>query len=78
VTDVPLGLSQQGWRWGWLFAAIWLVYLVDPLRDAATADSWLSRAAVVTAVVVFAVLYVRAWVVSRRGAPARAPSRRPD
>ena len=68
---VPLPGSSL--RWGWVFAGIWLVYLVNPLLDAARADGWPRRVAGVAAVLGFGVLYVRTWSVSRatrrRGEP---------
>lgn len=54
------------WRWGWLFGAVWLVYLGDTLHDAATNPQPVLAVVGTTAVVLFGVLYVATFLGVRR------------
>lgn len=62
----PAQQPEGRWRWGWVFASIWLVYLAEPVRVAWREDRPVARAIGLLALAVFAVHYVRTWTVVRR------------
>jgi two-component system, NarL family, sensor histidine kinase DesK len=61
------------WRWGWLFASIWLVYLAEPVRAAWRADSPLTRVVGLLALGLFGLLYLWTWTVVRKVRRAGRP-----
>lgn len=66
-TPAPSVLDPHGrrTRWGWLLAALWLVYLGDPLAAAWRHPAGPVRIAGVVAVFAFAAAYVGFFVVNR-------------
>jgi len=75
--DLPFGSDRS--RAGWLFAAIWLIYLADPL--ARLFDRGYSAAAIgvtLTAVAVFCAAYVGVNLIVRREAGVLSPDRLGD
>ncbi|HET6213148.1 MAG TPA: histidine kinase [Micromonosporaceae bacterium] len=54
------------WRFGWVWGAIWLIYLGYPLRDAWHHDSGAVRGLGVAAVVAFGIGYVALFIVLRQ------------
>ncbi|MFC9995645.1 sensor histidine kinase [Nocardia sp. NPDC127526] len=57
-------------RYGWIFAAVWSVYLIDPLREAWALEGAGARWYTVAVVVAFGVCYVGAfWLALRVPAP---------
>jgi two-component system sensor histidine kinase DesK len=63
--DAPANLLEGRWRWGWVFAAVWLFYLTGVLEDALTADHVVQRVVGTAALVAFGVLYVWSFLVVR-------------
>jgi two-component system, NarL family, sensor histidine kinase DesK len=61
----PARMVARG-RLGWIFAAIWLVYLLPVLQEATTRPSTLERVVGVVAVVLFGVEYVWSFLQLRR------------
>jgi two-component system sensor histidine kinase DesK len=75
TTPVDLDRPSGPRRWGWMFAAIWLFYLLNPLeagwekRD--TAAGWIG----IVATVVFATIYLSAFLLLRWRRPEGTPFR---
>jgi two-component system sensor histidine kinase DesK len=61
----PAGQLEARWRWGWVFASVWLVYLAEPVRAAWLADRLLSRVVGLLALVLFGLLYLWTWTAVR-------------
>jgi hypothetical protein len=66
------------WRFGWVYASVWLVYLISPLSVALHTPQRWSGAAGAVCVVAFATVYVTTWssVRSMRIAGVAASARR--
>lgn len=64
------------WRWGWLFGAVWLIYLGDPLGAMLDQPSGLRRDAGLAALVAFAALYLSVWSAGVWRRPAGQPKLR--
>ena len=77
--DAPADQFEGRWKWGWIFASVWLFYLAGVLEDAVANDHVVLRAVGVLALVAFGVLYVWSFLVirvlRRRGLPAGRPMR---
>jgi two-component system sensor histidine kinase DesK len=63
--DAPANQFEGRWRWGWVFAAVWLVYLTGTLEDALNADHLVQQVVGVVALAAFATLYVWSFLVVR-------------
>lgn len=61
----PAGQLEARWRWGWVFASVWLVYLAEPVRAAWQADRLLSRVVGLLALGLFGLLYLWTWTAVR-------------
>ncbi|MGV1008700.1 MAG: sensor histidine kinase [Dermatophilaceae bacterium] len=57
---------SESWRWGTVFAAIWLLYLADVVEDALSADTVARSVAGLGSVLVFAGAYLWTWHDIRR------------
>src|SRR6266568_1761884 len=71
TTDIPddVPLAPDRWRAGWLFAAIWLVYLAEPLSQMFDKKhSAVSIAAALVFTVVFSLAYIAVNLLVRREA----------
>ncbi len=76
----PPGNRLAGrWRYGWVWAAIWLAYLAQPLREAWQNDGLKLRLTGVTAIALFAAFFVVALrslrTTGRRGRPIPVAAR---
>lgn len=71
VVPAPIGVRDAS-SWhprgnrGWIFAAIWLVYLGDTVRSAWNLESMPRRVGGLVLVALFAVYYLRVFLVARR------------
>ncbi|HYJ75641.1 MAG TPA: hypothetical protein VEV65_08575, partial [Kineosporiaceae bacterium] len=63
--DDPARNVARG-RLGWIFAAVWLVYLAPVVQEAVRRPDLLERVVGITAVVVFGVAYVWSFLLLRR------------
>jgi two-component system sensor histidine kinase DesK len=63
--DAPANQFEGRWKWGWVFAAIWLVYLTGTLEDAVNAGHVVQRVVGVLALVAFGALYIWSFLVVR-------------
>lgn len=67
MTPAPAGPdpARSPWdRWGWVVAAIWLVFLVYPVSETLQTDSSTpAKALVLTSIAAFAVIYLLGWSV---------------
>jgi two-component system sensor histidine kinase DesK len=63
--DAPANLVEGRWKWGWVFAAIWLVYLTGTLEDALNARHIVQQVVGVLALAAFGALYVWSFLVVR-------------
>src|SRR5690348_6272653 len=63
--EAPANQVQGRWKWGWVFAAVWLFYLTGTLEDATNARHLVQQVAGVLALVAFGVLYIWTFVVVR-------------
>ena len=57
---------QGRWRWGWLYAAVWLVFLTGPLVDALNSANRVRGTAGALVIVTFSALYLITWSSVRR------------
>jgi two-component system sensor histidine kinase DesK len=53
------------WRWGWVFAAVWLFYLTGVLEDALNSGTVVQQVVGTAALVAFSALYIWSFVVVR-------------
>jgi two-component system sensor histidine kinase DesK len=76
-TVAPVNRLQGRWRYGWIWAGVWLAYLIQPLREAWRHDDPELRYAAIAAIGLFAVFFVTTFhairTIRRRGReiPAR-------
>jgi two-component system sensor histidine kinase DesK len=75
----PANRLEGRWRYGWVWAAIWLAYLAQPLREAWQNDDPKPRMVGVTTIALFAVCFVVAFrnirTTRRRGRQIPATAR---
>lgn len=70
TADLPEG---RVWRHGWVFGAIWLIYLVYPLAAALDLDSPQAKAGAVASIVMFGVVFITTFWRFRNGRRASRP-----
>jgi two-component system sensor histidine kinase DesK len=73
TTSTDAGLSGGPRRWGWIFALVWLFYLLNPLSAAWDKRSTVSGWVGIVATVVFGIIYATAFLMLRWN---RAPGTR--
>ncbi|MDV6262150.1 sensor histidine kinase [Rhodococcoides yunnanense] len=64
TADLPEG---RVWRYGWMFGAIWLIYLIYPLNEILALPSVAARAAGIVAIVSFGVVFTTTFWRFRNG-----------
>ncbi|MGV8874461.1 MAG: sensor histidine kinase [Rhodococcus sp. (in: high G+C Gram-positive bacteria)] len=64
TADLPEG---RVWRFGWMFGAIWLIYLIYPLNDILALESVLAKIVGIVSIVAFAVVFTTTFWRFRNG-----------
>ena len=64
TADLPEG---RVWRYGWMFGAIWLIYLIYPLNDILALESVTARVSGIVAIVGFGVVFTATFWRFRNG-----------
>lgn len=64
TADLPEG---RVWRYGWMFGAIWLIYLIYPLNEILALPSVTERVAGIVAIVAFGVVFTTTFWRFRNG-----------
>ena len=65
LAGLPVPLGARGWRYGWLWSLVWLVYLLAPLDRAWRQEDPVRRVLAVTAVLAFGAGYVLTFTLTR-------------
>lgn len=64
TADLPEG---RVWRYGWIFGAIWLIYLIYPLNEILSLESVAARVLGIAAIVGFGVVFTATFWRFRNG-----------